>query len=65
MVPGVVTLESLLHACGESLEATPRLGIGVDRTLLHEALRRTPAERLQYAVAAARALAKLRAASVV
>lgn len=33
-------------ACGESIEARPRLGMGVDRTLIREMLRRTPAERL-------------------
>lgn len=45
-VPRVGTLARLLEACGESLEARPRLGMGVDRTLIREMLRRTPAERL-------------------
>ena len=45
--PRVATLARLLEACGESLEARPRLGMGVDRTLIREMLRRTPAERLE------------------
>ena len=45
-VPRVDTLARLLSACGESLEALPTLGIGVDRSLIREMLRRTPAERL-------------------
>lgn len=45
-VPRIDTLARLLQACGESLEARPRLGVGVDRSLIREMLRRTPAERL-------------------
>ena len=45
-VPRVDTLARLLSTCGESLEALPTLGIGVDRSLIREMLRRTPAERL-------------------
>jgi transcriptional regulator with XRE-family HTH domain len=45
-VPRVDTLARLLQACGESLEVRPRLGAGVDRSLIREMLRRTPAERL-------------------
>lgn len=45
-VPRVDTLVRLLEACGESIEALPRLGVGVDRSLIREMLRRTPAQRL-------------------
>jgi predicted transcriptional regulator len=49
VVPRVDTLDNLLQACDQSLEAVPRLGIGVDRTLIREMLKLTPAERLQRA----------------
>lgn len=58
--PSVETLDRLLAACGESLESAPRLGIGIDRTLLHDNLKRTPSQRLEYAAGAARAMAKLK-----
>ncbi len=45
-MPRVDTLTRLLSACGESLEALPTLGIGIDRSLIREMLRLTPAERL-------------------
>lgn len=44
--PRVSTVERLLQACGETLEAIPQLGIGVDRTEIDELLRLSPAERL-------------------
>lgn len=45
-IPRVDTLVRLLEACGESIEVLPRLGVGVDRSLIREMLRRTPAERV-------------------
>lgn len=47
VVPRVDTLDRLLEACGEGLEALPRPGIGVDRTLARELLELEPAERLR------------------
>lgn len=44
--PRFDTLARLLEACGFELEVMPRLGIGVDRSLIQAALRRTPAERI-------------------
>ena len=58
--PTVETLDRLLAACGESLESAPRLGIGIDRTLIHENLKLSPAQRLEYAAGAARAISKLK-----
>lgn len=45
-VPRVDTMQRLLEACGETLEAGPRRGLGVDRSLIREMLSRSPAERL-------------------
>jgi len=44
--PRVATLEALLAACGEELEAMPRAGDGVDRTTIRDLLALSPAERL-------------------
>lgn len=60
--PRVATLERLLRACGERLEAVPRGGIGVDRTLIRDLLARTPEERLRLAASDARGLAAFDAA---
>jgi transcriptional regulator with XRE-family HTH domain len=54
--PSIDTLERLLAATGVTLEAMPRLGIGVDRTLIHAALGRSPEERILAAGRAAVAL---------
>jgi transcriptional regulator with XRE-family HTH domain len=45
VVPRVDTLAGLLAACGLELATVPRPGMGVDRTLIQERLRMTPAER--------------------
>lgn len=45
-MPRADTLSALLRACGESLFSWPRLGVGIDRTLIREMLARTPQERL-------------------
>jgi transcriptional regulator with XRE-family HTH domain len=57
VAPGVDTLERLLAGAGATLEIGPRPGMGVDRTLIREALTRTPEERLLAAGQAGRSLA--------
>jgi hypothetical protein len=44
--PRFDTLDRLLEAAGFGLEVMPRLGVGVERSLIRESLQRTPAERL-------------------
>lgn len=58
--PRVSTLDRLLRACGDELDAVPRRGIGVDRSLLRDNLERTWVERLEYGTAAARGMERLR-----
>jgi hypothetical protein len=48
--PRVTTVDRLLESCGQGLESTPRLGIGIDRTQIHELLKLTPSERLARAL---------------
>lgn len=57
--PRVGTLDRLLRACGEELDAVPVRGLGVDRTMMQAALRRTPRERIEDAGADARNVAAL------
>jgi transcriptional regulator with XRE-family HTH domain len=54
--PSIDSLERLLAATGVTLEAVPRLGIGVDRTLIRAVLGRSPEERILAAGRAAVAL---------
>lgn len=54
VVPRVDTLDRLLAGCGEALEASPRLGVGIDRTMIRELLRLTPGERARLAAEEAR-----------
>jgi transcriptional regulator with XRE-family HTH domain len=54
--PRMSTLLPLIAATGFSLELTPRIGEGVDRSLIRGALSRTPEERIRAATAAARSL---------
>ena len=61
-VPRVDTLERLLRACGEAIEAVPRAGLGVDRSTIRALLAMTPAERLATLPAEAAALERLAAA---
>ncbi|MDP8976577.1 MAG: helix-turn-helix domain-containing protein [Actinomycetota bacterium] len=61
-VPRVDTLDRLLRACGDTVEAVPLAGVGVDRTLIRELLRLTPAERVDRAAGDAEALALFDAA---
>ena len=55
--PGISTLNRLLAATGESLELLPRIGDGVDRSLIRAAVSRTPEERIRSAGRAGRNLA--------
>lgn len=48
--PRVNTLDRLLEACGLGLETMPRLGIGIDRTLIRDLLAMSPERRLRWAV---------------
>lgn len=60
--PRVETLATLLDKLGEELALSAQeIDYGHDRTLLRSNLMRTPTERLDYAVAASRALEPLRA----
>lgn len=44
--PTLVTLDRLLAATGQSVELAPRLGEGVDRSLIHAALAQSPEQRI-------------------
>ncbi|HEX3427059.1 MAG TPA: helix-turn-helix domain-containing protein [Acidimicrobiales bacterium] len=44
--PRLSTVERLLRACGETIEAMPQLGVGIDQTEIDELLDLTPAQRL-------------------
>jgi transcriptional regulator with XRE-family HTH domain len=62
-MPRFDTLDRLLAACGFGLEVMPRLGLGVDRTLIAWMLEKSPEERLTHGLRAARDMEALRAAS--
>jgi len=47
LTPRTDTLERLLRAAGATLTVEPRIGVGVDRSLIRESLRLTPVERLR------------------
>ena len=53
--PRVDTLERLLRATGQTLSTEARIGVGVDRSLIHTLLEQPPAERLRQLTADARA----------
>lgn len=55
--PRLDTLERLLAGARGSLELSPRLGEGVDRTLIRASLDRTPEDRVRAAGRASRNLA--------
>src|SRR3954462_14384300 len=57
--PRLRTLDALLAACGETLEALPRAGEGVDRTTIREMLDRSPRERVASLAAEAGVLERL------
>lgn len=60
VVPRVDTLDRFLRECGETLEAMPLLGTGVDRSLIHEQLKLTPRARVEEAAAGAAMVARIR-----
>ena len=57
--PRFDTLDRLLSACGFELEAIPKRGLGIDRTIMDRLLQLTPSERAQRAAQEAEALEKL------
>jgi transcriptional regulator with XRE-family HTH domain len=61
IIPRVDTLEKLLRAAGQELTATPRPGIGVDRSQIRELLRLTPRQRLELAAGDAAGMGRLTA----
>lgn len=58
--PRADTLARLLHASGHELVVEARLGDGIDRSLIRDRLRMTPAQRIQLAVEEARAMPAIR-----
>ncbi len=58
--PRVSTVVKLLAACGDELEALPRLGDGVDRSNIRANLTLTPSERVTRAVVASRNVRRLK-----
>ena len=48
--PRVGTLDRLLEGCGYGLEHLPRLGIGIDRTVIRRLIELTPSERLELGI---------------
>jgi transcriptional regulator with XRE-family HTH domain len=61
-VPRVDTLDRLLGACGEEIEAGPRLGIGIDRTVIRQLLALSPLERMASLVQEGSVMERLSAA---
>jgi transcriptional regulator with XRE-family HTH domain len=58
--PLVATLQRLLRETGQELSLQPRLGDGVDRSLIRDRLKLTPRERIGLAVAEARGMPAIR-----
>ena len=58
--PRADTVARLLEATGHELAAEPRLGVGIDRTLIRDRLRLTPAQRIRRAAEEARAMPVIR-----
>jgi predicted transcriptional regulator len=57
--PRISTVERLLGACGEAIEAVPRRGIGIDRSEIRALMALTPAERIASLVDEAPTLERL------
>jgi transcriptional regulator with XRE-family HTH domain len=57
VIPRVDSLDRLLAGCGEGLESRPRLGQGLDRTVIRELLALTPGQRARLAAQEASNLA--------
>ena len=62
--PAVSTLDRLLRACGEQLEAMPVIGAQVDRTLIEQKLELDDHERIASTAAAAYAIEPFRDAAL-
>jgi len=58
--PRADTLTRLLRAAGEELSVEPRLGEGVDRSLIRERLKLSPSDRIRLAVEEARNMPRIR-----
>lgn len=58
--PTFDTLRPLVEAAGMQLQLAEPVSDGVDRSLIREQLRRSPAERLAYATQAANAFSAMR-----
>ncbi|MBA3552765.1 MAG: helix-turn-helix transcriptional regulator [Actinobacteria bacterium] len=58
-IPRIDTLDRLLEACGETLEAVPRPGRGLDRAVYRELLELRPRARLERAAEEAESLERL------
>src|SRR2546422_5140704 len=58
--PRASTLDRLLRACRFELEAVPRLGEGIDRSLIRERLGLSPRQRLEDAERASVVVARIR-----
>jgi transcriptional regulator with XRE-family HTH domain len=58
--PTIDTLDRLIRACGMQLRPVDDPTLGVDRSLIRDALRRTQAQRWRYSVEAAQRLASMR-----
>ena len=54
--PRVGTLDRLLEGCGFGLEHLPRLGLGIDRTVIRRLIELSPGERLELGIANDRAM---------
>ena len=62
-IPRIDTLDKLLRHCGEGLEARPRRGAGIDRTLIRRMLQLSAIARLQAASDEANSLERLQASA--
>ena len=59
VVPRVDTLDRLLRLCGDELAAVPKLGDGIDRSLIRQKLALSPSERLDAIASEGRSMADL------
>jgi len=57
--PRTDTFSLLLRSAGHEMLVEPRLGQGIDRSLIRDRLRLTPAERIKLAVDEARAMPRI------